>query len=976
LISCICPNPVECRGVSAVFRVLRDPRSGFVELPPTRMEKIVGGTEDLTVALYLRLAYLRHLRVSDEECSSSSSSRSEQNLPTPEILLNLHTAAPPKRQYVALHHFHPSIVEDAMVDPTDPRLHLVCRTIDEASTKLLQMNLTERDHVRLADGTPTDQFFVVPNYSFEKVKLDAKKAFKKMKQKQQAQQKMTGPDMGSEGAEVATKPEKKRAPLFPPPLPPHLSSIAEASANVTLPSAGSPVAAPPIPKEATSSGATSAATATTTSSATTNMVATSARPMPIKSAMKKDTSTAAVSSKSVSSLSSSQTAAVTVVTPIKDGDSSSPKAVVTPRSSTSNNSNPFEEDRGEDKSHTSPLSASELLAAEAPKAVTSGNQNQSNLPFRKAAGVKPFEETTTESKSAVDANVSSELAPLPVVETTIAPTSSADSDGRFSSIDGVDSADLNGDDVATSLGNMISRHSSSPPGLRRRYSATSSIGDDDMTMMSQQSTTLDTLQPLKEMSTMPRERSEALAFMSAIESKRRCWAMPELETIRVEWTCHRALIRRMVREAKQMEDLLTNSFQALEGYAGMLEAIHNDCLLDDDGNLVTMPRRRKRLQEQRRGSSTTASTLQSSTETSTPTGPTSPASLLLPLMGPILEALQLSRAKILENIPQLQLEVSEMKELRTEIISRSSVLAKKGANIMYNLSFTEAQIQEAWERLENFATGNVVKARKEDHWLAEASYKNAVKQGMALWRAQCQDLEQLCRDTISLDAQRRTRTKEILLSFLPRRRRIFLRILELIQPAATGLELERTGRDEIDQALELALQRFSRETLSNYKRNRSSILNRSRIFKLGVQDDSWMEIPPERNLFKSDLVKTVQPLDYKAGSGKTPWQLALAVTTVDGSLHLFVWDHEEVTEEELKDPTLMKDILEESLPVESIYLADCTCSRDQEQVELILEGDSPLQKVLRRKIWLRFQSAQHSRDWVEDYLKVASVASD
>jgi len=330
----------------------------------------------------------------------------------------------------------------------------------------------------------------------------------------------------------------------------------------------------------------------------------------------------------------------------------------------------------------------------------------------------------------------------------------------------------------------------------------------------------------------------------------------------------------------------------------------------------------------------------------------------------------------LENIPQLQLEVSEMKELRTEIISRSSVLAKKGANIMYNLSFTEAQIQEAWERLENFATGNVVKARKEDHWLAEASYKNAVKQGMALWRAQCQDLEQLCRDTISLDAQRRTRTKEILLSFLPRRRRIFLRILELIQPAATGLELERTGRDEIDQALELALQRFSRETLSNYKRNRSSILNRSRIFKLGVQDDSWMEIPPERNLFKSDLVKTVQPLDYKAGSGKTPWQLALAVTTVDGSLHLFVCDHEEVTEEELKDPTLMKDILEESLPVESIYLADCTCSRDQEQVELILEGDSPLQKVLRRKIWLRFQSAQHSRDWVEDYLKVASVASD
>lgn len=703
LISCICPNPVECRGVSAVFRVLRDPRSGFVELPPTRMEKIVGGTEDLTVALYLRLAYLRHLRVSEEE---NSSSRNEQNLPTPEILLNLHTAAPPKRQYVALHHFHPSIVEDAVVDPTDPRLHLVCRTIDEASTKLLQMNLTERDHVRQADGTPTDQFFVVPNYSFEKVKLDAKKAFKKMKQKQQAHQKMTGTDMGSESAEAFNKPEKKRAPLFPPPLSPHLSSIAEASANVTSPSAGSPVTTPPIPKEATSSGATPAASS---NSASANMVTTSARPMPIKSAMKKDTSTAAVTSKPVSSLSSSPTTAVpavaarqqrqsvesetpAVVSPLKFGVTSH-STTVTPRSSTNNN-NPFEEDRA-DTSDT-PLSSSALQAAVAPTTVTSTNNNQSDLPFRKAAGVNPFEDTTTEFKSAADANVSSELTSPPVVETTIAPTSSADSDGRFSSIDGVDSADQNGAEVNTSLGNMISRNSSSPPGLRRRYSATSSIGDDDMTMMSQQSTTLDTLQPLKEMSTMPRDRSEALAFMSAIESKRRCWAMPELETIRVEWTCHRALIRRMVREAKQMEDLLTSSFQALEGYAGMLEAIHNDCLLDDEGNLVTMPRRRKRLQEQRRGSSTTASTLQSSTEASTPTGPTSPASLLLPLLGPILEALQLSRTKILENIPQLQLEVNEMKELRTEIISRSSVLAKKGANIMYNLSFTEAQIQEAW----------------------------------------------------------------------------------------------------------------------------------------------------------------------------------------------------------------------------------------------------------------------------------------
>jgi len=90
-----------------------------------------------------------------------------------------------------------------------------------------------------------------------------------------------------------------------------------------------------------------------------------ARPMPIKSAMKNDTSTAAASSKLALSLSSSPTMAVpvvavhqrqsvesetpAVVTPIKDGDSSSPKAVATSRSSTRNNSNPFEEDRGADK---------------------------------------------------------------------------------------------------------------------------------------------------------------------------------------------------------------------------------------------------------------------------------------------------------------------------------------------------------------------------------------------------------------------------------------------------------------------------------------------------------------------------------------------------------------------------------------------------------------------------------------------------
>ena len=163
---CVCGSK-ECSGVSAVFKVLQDKRGCFVEVPPTEMERTLmlldGDLGFATTgpaaqtAWQLRGAYLRHLQVREDELEEENASH-----------------------FVALHHFHPQVVQDSHACENDDRLAIVCRTIHESSWKALYLNLKDKDRIPGTEGS----YFVVPNYPFLKAKEDAQRAFQKFRLRQ------------------------------------------------------------------------------------------------------------------------------------------------------------------------------------------------------------------------------------------------------------------------------------------------------------------------------------------------------------------------------------------------------------------------------------------------------------------------------------------------------------------------------------------------------------------------------------------------------------------------------------------------------------------------------------------------------------------------------------------------------------------------------------------------------------------------
>jgi hypothetical protein len=259
----------------------------------------------------------------------------------------------------------------------------------------------------------------------------------------------------------------------------------------------------------------------------------------------------------------------------------------------------------------------------------------------------------------------------------------------------------------------------------------------------------------------------------------------------------------------------------------------------------------------------------------------------------------------------------------------------------------------------------------EDHWLAEASYRNTVREGCTLFKTHYAELMKICERIISLDEERRNRTKEILLSFLPRRRRVFLRVLEATQPPIAALEDGRLGRDEINAELDQVIEQITRQSLSKQKRSRSSILNRSLTTKLDLKVEIDLSALADNKMFESLHVKELRAVEAKITS-KAQWQLSLAVITHDGFLHVV---HCDLPESQLKEfqeskqraETFLSSKCEDRTPEISLPLFDCRSkmSSKKEYIEISVDGSSPLQKMLKRKVCIRLGTPAETSRWFE-----------
>lgn len=143
---CVCGRGAECKGVSAAFSLLKDPRRGYVALPPYTPFPEYYEDHDMNA---MRASYLRHLGRSEESLGDSAIPR-----------------------YVALHHFHPIVVQkhSEMANAVSP----IPKTVKKVDLRFLKMKIGDEDRVRNERGHKIKKFYFVPTISLEESKEDLK----------------------------------------------------------------------------------------------------------------------------------------------------------------------------------------------------------------------------------------------------------------------------------------------------------------------------------------------------------------------------------------------------------------------------------------------------------------------------------------------------------------------------------------------------------------------------------------------------------------------------------------------------------------------------------------------------------------------------------------------------------------------------------------------------------------------------------
>jgi hypothetical protein len=164
--TCICEKQKDCVAVSSAFRILKDPRCGFLELPVRASEG--GGV--VSFDSQFEEACFPHLRPDEKQ----------------EIKRHDSDSSP---RYVALHHFHPEIVlhcTEAGERSSSPPVLSVSTlgtslsTLSESTIKVIEFKLGEEDRALLKKKKAVGTYHIFPNYGLERAKSDVKQGLEQI----------------------------------------------------------------------------------------------------------------------------------------------------------------------------------------------------------------------------------------------------------------------------------------------------------------------------------------------------------------------------------------------------------------------------------------------------------------------------------------------------------------------------------------------------------------------------------------------------------------------------------------------------------------------------------------------------------------------------------------------------------------------------------------------------------------------------
>jgi len=244
---------------------------------------------------------------------------------------------------------------------------------------------------------------------------------------------------------------------------------------------------------------------------------------------------------------------------------------------------------------------------------------------------------------------------------------------------------------------------------------------------------------------------------------------------------------------------------------------------------------------------------------------------------------------------------------------------------------------------------------------------------MSCFKARCGELQSIGREVIKLDATRRSRMKEILLSFIPRRRRLFLKTAEACDPAVTSLENaqdKRQERRDIETALDDMLEKLSERCASGKKERRASVgKTSSRTIKqldLLFSPSTEVNNLQARSPFESMHVRELKAVEVKSGA-KSSWRLALTVITEDSFMHILPCSLKrgdlQGDDFKKKPERLMASKLTGVVPSLSFALSTCAMSmppaaEEENRIDFSLPSDS-------RMLSMRLSNRNATLDWYE-----------
>lgn len=251
----------------------------------------------------------------------------------------------------------------------------------------------------------------------------------------------------------------------------------------------------------------------------------------------------------------------------------------------------------------------------------------------------------------------------------------------------------------------------------------------------------------------------------------------------------------------------------------------------------------------------------------------------------------------------------------------------------------------------------------------EASYKTATTMTLAAFELRCRHLKLVQEQVLQLAEYSRDRLKEGLLTFLPRRRRFFLRVPEALEACVVTLQDGRINRVGVDKDITQVLADLAVANLKRAKMHQSSIMNRSFSKQPDLSAMTHDATILQGGVFSSPLVQDLKVFEIRRGRSWSNWKLALGAFTAGNYLHLFNV-HDDTMAINLGNATVDEAVsrVNSKTPDLTLLLSQCECSLDgaKMHVDVEMKKEGALQSLFhsKSKVSLRLSTFAETSTWM------------